>query len=400
MSHASSAPVRFIPGDEKRSVEKGIALCLSGGGYRAMLFHLGSLWRLNELGLFPKLARISSVSGGSITAACMGLHWNALIFNRRGMAENFQTEIVEPLRAMSRVQIDIPDIVKGLMLPGTISEYIASSYAKILFGHATLQDLPDPKRAPEFIINATHVQTSTLWRFSREQMANYRVGRIKRPTLSLATAVAASSAFPPFLSPTVLKLNPKHIVRDPSCDLQYEPYTTQAVLCDGGIYDNLGLETCWKKYRTILASDACGPLSPEERPKRDWPLQAYRLLFMVQNEVQILRKRQLIDSYKQKQRAGAYWGIASNISDYELRDCLPVPLKWSSELAHTPTRLATLSESLQEQLINWGYAITDAALRKHVLLRKSDVKPPAFPYPRHAPSSSRVKISKTRRASS
>ena len=45
---------------------QGIALCLSGGGYRAMLFHLGTLWRLNELGYLPKLDRVSSVSGGSI----------------------------------------------------------------------------------------------------------------------------------------------------------------------------------------------------------------------------------------------------------------------------------------------------------------------------------------------
>ena len=45
-----------------------MALCLSGGGYRAMLFHVGALWRLNELGLLPRLDRVSSVSGGSITA--------------------------------------------------------------------------------------------------------------------------------------------------------------------------------------------------------------------------------------------------------------------------------------------------------------------------------------------
>src|SRR5208282_640505 len=54
-------------------LEPGTALCLSGGGYRAMLFHLGSLWRLNEAGLLRKLNRISSVSGGSITAGMLGL---------------------------------------------------------------------------------------------------------------------------------------------------------------------------------------------------------------------------------------------------------------------------------------------------------------------------------------
>ena len=41
------------------------ALCLSGGGDRAMLFHLGVLWRLNEAGLLRASKRVSSVSGGS-----------------------------------------------------------------------------------------------------------------------------------------------------------------------------------------------------------------------------------------------------------------------------------------------------------------------------------------------
>ena len=49
-------------------IQPGIGLAFSGGGFRATLFHLGSLWRLNELGYLPKLDRISSVSGGSITA--------------------------------------------------------------------------------------------------------------------------------------------------------------------------------------------------------------------------------------------------------------------------------------------------------------------------------------------
>ena len=46
--------------------QEGVGLALSGGGFRAMLFHLGSFWRLNELGMLPKLSRISGVSGGSL----------------------------------------------------------------------------------------------------------------------------------------------------------------------------------------------------------------------------------------------------------------------------------------------------------------------------------------------
>ncbi|HYX75667.1 MAG TPA: patatin-like phospholipase family protein, partial [Gaiellaceae bacterium] len=56
----------------------GVALCLSGGGYRAMLFHLGALMRLNELGWLRKLDRISSVSGGSITAGVLAWRWHEL----------------------------------------------------------------------------------------------------------------------------------------------------------------------------------------------------------------------------------------------------------------------------------------------------------------------------------
>lgn len=49
-------------------LQPGIGLALAGGGFRATLFHCGTLWRLNELGYLQKLDRVSSVSAGSITA--------------------------------------------------------------------------------------------------------------------------------------------------------------------------------------------------------------------------------------------------------------------------------------------------------------------------------------------
>ena len=53
-------------------------LALSGGGYRAMLFHAGAIWRLNELGWLSKLDRVSSVSGGSIAAGRLAARWDKL----------------------------------------------------------------------------------------------------------------------------------------------------------------------------------------------------------------------------------------------------------------------------------------------------------------------------------
>lgn len=49
--------------DQRR---QGMAICLSGGGFRATLFHLGALRRLNQLGLLSQISTFSSVSGGSI----------------------------------------------------------------------------------------------------------------------------------------------------------------------------------------------------------------------------------------------------------------------------------------------------------------------------------------------
>jgi NTE family protein len=67
-------PVETIPTDpEQMDPESGTALCLSGGGYRAMVFHVGVLWRLYQAGLLSGIKRISSVSGGSITAGLLGL---------------------------------------------------------------------------------------------------------------------------------------------------------------------------------------------------------------------------------------------------------------------------------------------------------------------------------------
>ena len=72
--------------DPAAAPKRDVGLCLSGGGYRAAVFHLGSLIRLNEAGLLPRLRTVSSVSGGSIIAAFLGLRWDPLQFGPDGRA--------------------------------------------------------------------------------------------------------------------------------------------------------------------------------------------------------------------------------------------------------------------------------------------------------------------------
>ena len=377
--HDPSSPATVIEPDRGRpGPEDGMALCLSGGGYRAMLFHLGALWRLNEAGRLPSLKRISSVSGGSIIAGVLGLNWSSLAFDAGGVGRRFESAVVRPIRSLAGRTVDLPAIIIGALLPGTIPVRLADAYRRYLFGDATLQDLPDDP--PRFVINATNVQSGALWRFMKPYMRDYRVGEVRNPRIPLALAVAASSAFPPVLSPLRLRLRASDFSPpDRGEDLHTKPYTTDVILTDGGVYDNLGLETAWKRYRTILVSDGGSGLCAEPEPKNDWARHALRVYDLTDNQVRSLRKRQVVYSLRAGKRAGAYWGIGSDITDYRLQDSLPCPAEKTRRLAAIPTRLKKLESGLQERLINWGYAICDAALRRH--LDPALPAPAEFPYP-------------------
>jgi NTE family protein len=365
----------------------GIALCLSGGGYRAMLFHVGALWRLNEVGYLLRLNRISSVSGGSITAGALAVAWSKLDF-RDGIAGAFEGEFVAAVRRLAEHTVDVGSVLSGAVLPGSIAEKVARAYDKHLFRGATLQDLPDEVEgiAPRFIFNASNVQSGALFRFSKPYIWDWRVGKIERPRERLALAVAASSAFPPVLSPLVLKYKHSDYVPGTGADLQQPPYTTRPVLTDGGVYDNLGLETAWKRYRTILVSDAGGRMAAEASPKGDPLRHMRRVLDLIDNQVRSLRKRQVLDGYQLPRdggnawRDGTYWGIRTNIADYGLPEALRCPYEATMRIAAEPTRLAKMSAERQERLINWGYAVCDAAMRRWVL---KDAPPfrAEFPYP-------------------
>jgi hypothetical protein len=70
----SMAVSAYQPGKERT----GSALCLSGGGFRAALFHLGARRCLNEIGLLSKMTTVSSVSGGSVTNDLLAKVWPQL----------------------------------------------------------------------------------------------------------------------------------------------------------------------------------------------------------------------------------------------------------------------------------------------------------------------------------
>ena len=196
--------------------------------------------------------------------------------------------------------------------------------------------------------------------------------------MRVAVAVAASSGFPPFLSPVVLEFDDGAFVPGSGTDLETSEYQRKLVLTDGGVYDNLGLEPVWKSHATVLVSDGGGKLKAKPRPAHDWLRQFRRVFDVDDNQVRSLRKRQTIDGYKAGLRKGTYWGIRTNVDDFALPDALPCPFETTTELANEPTRLAKVDARKQERLINWGYAVCDTAMRKHVV--PGAPAPDGFPY--------------------
>src|SRR5918996_1032949 len=81
----------------------GVGLCLSGGGYRAMLFHVGALWRLYDTGVLKGASRVSSVSGGSITSGLLALKWSRLGFDPAAGAAEFVREVALPQPLQGRL---------------------------------------------------------------------------------------------------------------------------------------------------------------------------------------------------------------------------------------------------------------------------------------------------------
>ena len=371
-----------------------------------MLFHVGALWRLNELGYLKQLTRVSSVSGGSIAAAVLGQRLEPARSSRgrpegHPVAQPGGERWWRPLRALAGQHARrARGPHRGACCRARRSApALAAAYRRHLFGAATLQDLPSDEDGPRFVINATNLQSGVLWRFSRPYVADYRVGMIAEPTMTLADAVAASSAFPPvarrrrgsrFAEDQYVAARAAKTCRRP-------PFTTRPTLADGGVYDNLGLETAWKTCKTVLVSDGGGAMDPDGGKFgpfrggdrwRDWGTQMVRVTTVIDNQsaepAQTADDRAAIGAAEDsdEHRLGTYWGIRSDIANFELPTSLEAPVRRDARTRRRVrrTRLARLDAATQELLINWGYAICDAGMRQWVDENPSDGRA-GFPYP-------------------
>ena len=374
-----------------RKLEDGIGLCLSGGGFKAASFHLGALIRLNELGMLGQIDRISSVSGGSIVNALLGLKWSSLLFDNDGVATNFEALVSRPLLKFAQTaKLDVGSAWSGvkrwtLRRGQTAAQALSECYNDLLYSDATLQDFPldrddDYNRlAPRFIINASSLQHNSLWRMSKRYIANHRVGVFDHVAIKLADAVAASSAFPPVLSPAKLDLGGASVRPGTEGDLAHAPFNQDPIVADAGIYDNLGIETIWKRYRTLLVSNAGDPFSIETKPSTNWLKQSRRVLSMMHRNEENHRIRWLISMAKSNERRVALWSLRGRVSDFNTDNAISLSEANAAAAASQSVRLDPLSSQEASRLVNHGYSLCDASIRKFIA--PDAAAPGRFPIP-------------------
>src|SRR5262249_26392438 len=224
-----------------------IGLALSGGGFRASLYHLGLVRFLRDADILSRVSQITSVSGGSIFAAHLVLNWGRY----NGSPEEFEAAASELIafvkldvrnRIVRRFPLTLP--LRWLRWPlGLPNRKLSRTgmleyhYEKFLYGDKSLFELPEQ---PRLHILATNLSEGCLCAFSRDGLVMmrrraegvYRADQIHVGLATVAMAVTASSAFPGFFPPLELRGIDVGAVQG---EFGRQAYT------DGGVFDNLGV---------------------------------------------------------------------------------------------------------------------------------------------------------------
>lgn len=225
---------------------KKIGLALSGGGFRATLYHLGVLRFLRDAGILHQVTHITSVSGGSIMAAHLVLNWHQYTGSPKDF-DQAAAKLLDFIRRDVRNRI-VRRYPLGLLLLGprrllglsnrqlSRTGWLENQYETLLYGDKSLFELPE---RPLLHILTTNLSEGCLCSFNRdglwkmvEKAGREQIERQRVGLMTVAMAVTASSAFPGFFPPLELT---GHDVGARGGEFGRQWFT------DGGVFDNLGV---------------------------------------------------------------------------------------------------------------------------------------------------------------
>jgi NTE family protein len=296
-----------------------LGLALSGGGVRALVFHLGLLERLARQNLLQSVRYISTVSGGSLAA---GLIFT-LANSRWPDAKEYRSTILPACKSLLTTRdLQRRYVVRLLCIPWLLARgrahVLARAMQKTWKVTGTLAQLSDE---PVWFINATTYETGKNWRFSKKRMGDYQTHYVLMPHMPLADAMAASAAVPGLIGPLSIKtcqhkwqryLEESHIETQP-----VSPVFSRLRLWDGGVYDNLGVEALFKRSSDglregidfLIVSDASRPLAHETGTlQTGFPFYKppFRLIDVATDQSRALRSRDLVEFFSGRGNCGVY----------------------------------------------------------------------------------------------
>ncbi len=378
--HGVRSPHLPLPKAERQ----GVALCLSGGGYRASLFHLGATRRLNEVGLLADLDTFTSVSGGSIFASLIAAYavrrpdaWS----QRSTPIPDYDEEVTLPMRELAQHNLRTRTVLTRVLPWNWFKrdvqiDALAERLADGPTGRARLADLP---QRPRFVFCSSEMQFRSQWTFDSgdRSIGAEPSGHAGFGDWTLARAAASSSCLPGAFSPMS--------IHDPLSGGTYDGDDAKALarsleLSDGGMFDNLGLEPVWQDHATVLVSDAGPSFKPDPGMGRIW--RSLRFVIILLEQATEVRKRWLISSFIGGQLEGAYWSIAGSADDYPVRS-MPAYSKRFVRDFIAPIRidLDVFSEGERAVLENHGYLMADTAIRSHLGRLGPQPAPLNVPFP-------------------
>jgi len=384
---------RYTP--EAKPKRNGLAICLSGGGFRATLFHAGTLRRLNELGILSKARTLSSVSGGSIANAFLAKAWPGLTAEA-GVFTNWTAVFEKPLLDFCSHNIRTSPLLWRRLAPWnwprlasatySATDFLAQAYDTCFHG-LKLTELP---ATPNFIFCATNLGTGVNFEFSRSRIGDYVLGYTEPKETRLSEAVAASSAFPIAFPPFVRDYDARDFHHG---DAKAVPtdwnWKGRVALTDGGVYDNMGLEPAWKTHADILVSDGGAPFELEADAGRGIVPRLWRSYGIFANQAEALRKRWLVASFVKDVNGkavygGAYWGLGTDITEYASSQPGATSLPgYSGEvldrLRVVRTDLDAFSPDEKGVLMNHGWALANGAIRRWAMGLAQNAAPGQVP---------------------
>ncbi len=368
-----------------------IGLTLSGGGFRATVFHLGVLARLALESRLEEVTVVSTVSGGSLCTALVyaqgGSRWPS--------SQQFIEQVVPKVRELLTTQdLQLGLAWRALRSPLKLLEPRANFLSELIQQQwgltAKLCDLP---KSPRWLINATCYETGKNWRFESFRMGDYVFGYTYDTQLPAADGVAASSGFPGLIGALVLGTRGHRWFRyvenesgpdrlDPATQLarktqSIEPEFPFVHLWDGGVYDNFGMEGVfdigggWRKeIEFLIVSDAAAV--PGKQAYQPGAKAMLRIVNMMMDQIRSLRTRAVLEQIVERKEPGVLLrnsstsaNILKGLADSARAVELSAQCQDEAEAARSaafPTVIRRLTPDEFGLLFRHGYEVTNCSL--------------------------------------